>query len=272
MAADPLIDDPSAPQRPVLVPRAAAADAEDKPRARLRLGGFAPGAPRAHSTFYSQIVGFLKFALPAVALGLATLVLIWPQLNPLDQRFRVVPVQVSMEDLENLRMVQPRYVGVDERAQPYTIIAEQATQQKGSSDETGLSHPQGDIQLQQGAWLAITADHGVYKQTAKELDLEGGVQIFHDGGYEISTETAVIDLDKGFASGDSDVRGQGPNSQLEGKGFRIHDRGQRVEVTGPARVTLFPTPRPAPAAPPQNAQAPKAPAAPAQPAARGSTR
>jgi len=268
MAADPLHDDANGPPRPVPVPRANG-EAAEKPR--LRLGGFAPGAPRAHSTIYSQIVGFLKFALPAVALGLATLVLIWPQLNPLDQRFRLTPVQVSMEDLENLRMVQPRYVGVDERSQPYTIIADQAMQQKGSSDETGLAHPQGDIQLTQGAWLALTADRGVYKQTAKELDLEGGVQIFHDGGYEISTETAVVDLDKGFASGDTEVRGQGPNSTLEGKGFRIHDRGQRVEVTGPARIMLFPTPT----APPQNAQAPKA-AAPAAkasaPAAKGNAR
>ena len=270
MAADPMHDDANGLQRPVPVPRANGEAAE---RPRLRLGGFAPGAPRVHSAIYSQLVGFLKFALPAVALGLATLVLIWPQLNPLDQRFRLTPVQVSMEDLENLRMVQPRYVGVDERSQPYTIIAEQATQQKGSSDETGLAHPQGDIQLTQGAWLALTADRGIYKQTAKELDLEGGVQIFHDGGYEITTETAVVDLDKGFASGDTDVRGQGPNSTLEGKGFRIHDRGQRVEVTGPARVMLFPTPTAQPVAPPkagapQNAQAPKA----AAPAAKGNAR
>lgn len=264
MAADPMLDETGAPRRPVPVPRANGETAE-KPRSRL--GRFAPGAPRVHSAIYSQLVGFLKFALPAVALGLATLVLIWPQLNPLDQRFRLTPVQVSMEDLENLRMVQPRYVGVDERSQPFTIIAEQATQQKGSSDDTGLVHPQGDIQLTQGAWLALTADRGVYKQTAKELDLEGGVQIFHDGGYEIMTEAAVLDLEKGFASGDSAVQGQGPNSTLEGKGFRIHERGQRVEVTGPARVVLYPMPK-APPAGPQNAQAPKA----AAPAAKGAAK
>jgi lipopolysaccharide export system protein LptC len=253
--ADPAREDFADVKRPVPVPRAASDEAP-----RPRLAGFAPGGKRTHSTLYSQVVGLLKFALPAVALGLATLVLIWPQLNPLDQRFRLVPVQVTIEDLENLRMLQPRYVGVDEQAQPFTIVADQATQARGSSESTDLVSPQGDIQLHQGAWLAMSADHGVYHQTGKTLDLTGGVQLFHDGGYEISTETARIDLDRGFASGETTVRGQGPNSQLEGEGFRIHDRGQRLEVLGPARVVLYPTPRATPGRPQQNAAAPAPPA------------
>jgi lipopolysaccharide export system protein LptC len=261
--ADPAREDFVDVKRPVPVPRPAA---EETATSRPRLAGFAPGGKRKHSALYSQIVGLLKFALPAVALGLATLVLIWPQLNPLDQRFRLVPVQVTIEDLENLRMLQPRYVGVDEQSQPFTIIADQASQPKGSSEATDLVAPQGDIQLNQGAWLAMSADRGVYNQADKTLDLTGGVQLFHDGGYEISTEAARIDLDKGFASGDTAVRGQGPNSLLEGEGFRIHDRGQKVEVVGPARVVLYPTPRATPGRPPQNAAAPPPPApAPARP-------
>lgn len=259
MMADPAREDFADVKRPVPVPRPLG----EETAARPRLAGFAPGDRRKHSTLYSQIVGLLKFALPAVALGLATLVLIWPQLNPLDQRFRLVPVQVTIEDLENLRMVQPRYVGVDEQSQPFTIIADQASQARGSSESTDLVTPQGDIQMHQGAWLAISADRGVYNQTGKMLDLTGGVQLFHDGGYEISTDSARIDLDKGFASGETAVRGQGPNSQLEGEGFRIHDRGQRLEVLGPARVVLYPTPRATPGRPPQNAAAAPPPPAPA---------
>lgn len=222
----------------------------------------APGGPRKHSALYSQIVGFMKFLLPAVALGIATLVLMWPQLNPLDQRFRLAPVQVSIEDLENLRMVQPRYVGVDERNQPYSIVASQATQAKGSSDATDLAEPQGDLTTQQGTWLALTADHGLYHQPDKTLELWGGVSLFHDGGYEIATERARVDLGRGSAEGDAPVQGQGPNSVLTGQGFRILDRGARIEVRGRSRVVLFPAPQAqARASTPQTAQQP-APAAP----------
>lgn len=210
---------------------------------RPRLDLLAPGKPRAHNAFYSQFVGTLKFALPAAALGIACVVLLWPQLNPLDARFRLAPVQVSIEDLENLRMVQPRYVGVDDRNQPFTIVAEQATQAKGSSDATDLKSPQGDLTTNAGTWLAMTADQGLYHQPDKALDLWGGVTLFHDGGYEIATERARVDLDRGTVQGNDPVHAQGPNSQLAGAGFRIIDRGARVEVTGNARVVLFPTPR-----------------------------
>jgi lipopolysaccharide export system protein LptC len=233
------------PPPPVPVPVTSETQAVPPPRARL--AGLTPGGPRVYSPLYSQIVGLLKFTLPAAALGIAALVLLWPQLNPIDARFRLTPVQVSIEDLENLRMVQPRYVGVDDRNQPYTIVAEQATQAKGSSDSTDLKDPQGDIAMNSGTWLAMTAEHGLYHQPDKALELWGGVTLFHDGGYEISTDRARIDLDRGTAQGDAPVRAQGPNSQLDGSGFRIDDRGARVEVTGQARVLLFPTPRATPA-------------------------
>jgi lipopolysaccharide export system protein LptC len=249
------------PPPPVPVPLDSDRDPGALALRRPRLDLLAPGKPRAHSTFYSQFVGTLKFALPAAALGIASLVLLWPQLNPLDARFRLAPVQVSIEDLENLRMVQPRYVGVDERNQPFTIVAEQATQARGSSDSTDLKLPQGDLTTNGGTWLAMTAEQGLYHQPDKALDLWGGVTLFHDGGYEIATERARIDLDRGTAQGDDPVRAQGPNSQLAGAGFRIVDRGARVEVTGNARVVLFPTPRATPGtATPAQAAVPAPPA------------
>jgi lipopolysaccharide export system protein LptC len=256
MAVEPLRDE--LPPRPVPVVRPADGDAPFPPRARLSTIG--PGAPRTHSVLYSQIVGLLKFVLPAAALGIAALVLLWPQLNPLDQRFRLAPVQVSIEDLENLRMVQPRYVGVDERNQPFAIVAEQATQAKGSSEATELALPQGDIAIGSGAWLALTAEGGLYHQADKSLELWGAVTLFHDGGYEIATERARVDLERSAAEGDADVRGQGPNSMLSGEGFRIRERGTRVELTGKSRVVLYPEPRAAPSRP-QTAQQPAPPAA-----------
>ncbi len=257
MAPDPLRDE-SAPPRPIPVPAVRPRE-DETPARRARLTVLAPGNPRAHNQFYSQIVGLMKFVLPAAALGIAALVLLWPQFNPLDPRFRLAPVQVSIEDLENLRMVQPRYVGVDENNQPFTIVAEQATQAKGSSDTTDLSAPQGDLAMSSGTWLAMTAERGVYQQAEKALELWGGVSLYHDGGYEITTERARIDLDRGMAQGELPVQGQGPNSQLSGTGFRILDRGARVEVTGKSRVVLFPMPRSAPTAPQTAQQAPPPP-------------
>jgi lipopolysaccharide export system protein LptC len=216
-----------------------------RPPARVReTRGFAPSAalaPRRTGALHSHVVSLLKFLLPAVALGLIALVLLWPQLNPIETGFRLRPVAVSVDDLENLRMVNPRYVGTDAQNQPYTITADQATQVSGDSNTTDLIKPKGDITLKRGTWIALSAETGIYRKQEQLLDLEGNVNLFHDAGYEIVTARAHINLDQGTAKGDDPVVGQGPDMELSGQGFRVFDRGERILVTGQSRLVIQPT-------------------------------
>lgn len=197
---------------------------------------------RRHNVFYSRFVSLMKIVLPATAVGLASLVLFWPQLNPLDNRFRLKPVQVSIDDLENLRMVSPRFVGTDARNQPFAITADQATQEAGGSDVTALANPKGDLTLNNGSWIALAALEGQYHKETRILDLWDEVNVFHDAGYEIKTRRAKADLGAGDVFGDDPVEGQGPDSQLRGQGFRIYEKGARIAITGKSRLVLYPTP------------------------------
>lgn len=219
-----------------------------------RLARFAPRLGRRHSVFYSHFVWFLKVVLPATALGLAMILVLWPQLAPQMNPIRIKPVAVGIEDLENLRMVNPRFVGTDAQDQPFTITADLATQPTAASTSTQLEHPKGDIGIKGGAWVALSADRGLYDKKAQTLDLDGAVNLFHDRGYEIVTDRARIFLDKGLAEGDAPVRGQGPDVELDGEGFRLEDKGARIFVTGRSRLKLFPASRDAP---PASRDAPK---------------
>lgn len=196
--------------------------------------------PRRHSLLRTRIVRLLKLVLPAVAAGLVVLLLAWPQLHPIEQRFRLKPVAIGIEDLENLRVVSARLVGTDENDQPYTIVAEQALQQSGNSDVTDLVKPQGDIALNGGAWVTLMADTGRYFKGTERLTLAGHVSLFHDQGYELHTARADVDLGQGNASGDDPVTGQGPDMELEGEGFRLYDKGKRIQVTGQSRLVIRP--------------------------------
>jgi lipopolysaccharide export system protein LptC len=213
-------------------------------RQRARLSRFVTASVRRrrHSAFYSRFVTLMKVVLPATAVALASLVLFWPQLNPLDNRFRLKPVQVSIDDLENLRMVSPRFVGTDARNQPFAITADQATQEAGASDVTALANPKGDLTLNNGSWIALAALEGQYHKGTQILDLWDEVNVFHDAGYEIKTRRAKADLAKGDVFGDDAVEGQGPDSQLRGQGFRIYEKGARIAITGKSRLVLYPTP------------------------------
>jgi lipopolysaccharide export system protein LptC len=197
---------------------------------------------RRRSVIHSQIVSLLKLLLPAVAVALVALVLLWPQLGPLDQRFGLKPVAVGMDDLENLRMVNPRYIGSDAQDQPYTITADQATQASGNADITDLTRPKGDIALQSGRRMALAAESGRYYKNDQVLDLAGGVNLSRDDGYEIVTSKARIDLAKNQAEGQQPVLGHGPDMVIQGQGFRIEQEGSRIVVTGPSRLVIHRAP------------------------------
>ncbi len=218
----------------------AAALGADTSLARARRVAFEPIALKRFSFFHTHVVNLLKVVLPAAALALAALVLLWPQIVPDERRVRLRPVGVGIEDLENLRVLNPRFIGVDAQSQPYTLTAEQATQASGNSTLTELAKPKADMTLANGTWLALTADQGQYHKASQELDLWGNVNLFHDQGYEIATDRAHVDFDKGSASGQEAVHGQGPNSELDGEGFQIYDKGARIFVTGKSRLVLFP--------------------------------
>ena len=194
---------------------------------------------RRHSRAYSRLVMLMKVVFPAAAVALAALVLLWPQLNPLEGRFRLKAVQVNIDDLANLRMVSPRVLGTDKKNEPYTVTATLATQAAGGSDITDLTSPKGDISLNDGSWLAITAKLGQYNKTTRILDLWDHVNVFHDAGYELNTERARADLGQGSVVGNDPVEGHGPDSALSGEGFRIYDKGARILVTGKSRLVLY---------------------------------
>jgi lipopolysaccharide export system protein LptC len=210
-----------------------------KPAAPRRFGSIAPRLARRHSAIYSRFVALMKIVLPATAVGLVLLVLLWPRFNAQDQRFAIPKVVVKPEDLENLKMQQPRYVGVDQQNQPFTVTAKLAIQAAPGSALTELEEPRGDIALRDGSWIAVEASHGVYDKQGETLDLTGAVTLFQDRGYELHTEHARVSFSPGTAEGEQPVRGQGPDVELSGAGFRLENKGMRILLTGESRVVLF---------------------------------
>lgn len=189
---------------------------------------------------YSRMVFLMKVLLPSIAVVLVGLVLAWPELISDDGRFRLNAVRIDQRDAETLRMVNPRYVGTDDRNQPFTVTADVATQSSGNADLVALDHPKADIALEDGSWVALTASDGLYHRDRQSINLKGAVNIFHDSGYEFSSESALIDLKAGTATGTETVTGQGPMGDIEAEGFQILDRGARILFTGKARLVMYP--------------------------------
>lgn len=189
---------------------------------------------------YSRFVTLMKIFLPAGALALAGLVVLWPQVQDSDKGFRLGDTSGSLQEADNLRMVNARFTGLNKKTLPYTVTAPLAVQDNPEADEIELSSPKTDITLKDGSWLALTADKGRYLQSRQTLDLSGMVNLFHDSGYEFHSTRAYIDLAAGTAHGDDPVTGQGPFGELTAEGFRVIDKGKSIHFTGTAKLVIYP--------------------------------
>jgi lipopolysaccharide export system protein LptC len=223
------------------------ADTRRRPPRRLSAAGprlsrsgatTADGQPQ-RAIWRSRRVAYLKLMLPAIALLIVTLILAWPQIVRDDNRVRFGGGRISVEEAETLRMSNARYVGSDDQQRPYVVTSILATRESAHAPSTDLKTPKADMTTAGGAWVAVTAETGVYHNDAKLLDLAGDVSVFHDGGTEFHTTTAQVDLGTGSATGDDPVDGQGPSATIKAEGFRLYDRGAVIIFTGKAHLTLY---------------------------------
>ncbi len=210
-------------------------------RSRRRIPNYLTARARAHQPrWYSRFVQMMKFLLPMVALLLIVLILVWPYLKTEDIRFRISFAALTAGQTEDPSMVNPRYLGIDKDNQSYSITADLARKLTQGSMSVELEMPKADITLEDGSWLVVTAENGVFQRAEQTLNLTGAVNLFHDSGYEFRTAKVHIDLENGIADGDAPIRGQGPFGDLQAEGFRLIDKGKTILFTGKSKLVLYP--------------------------------
>jgi lipopolysaccharide export system protein LptC len=199
-----------------------------------------PGPGPSRRGGYSRFVAIAKLVLPLIAAALLALVWAWPNFRGTDLRFRLGFSDLVIRETAGPSMINPRYVGTDKGQQPYSITSNVARNSPDDRMKIDLEIPKGDIVLNDGTWLMLSAETGVYARTAKTLDLSGEVTLFHDSGYEIRTDSAYVDLDMGTAAGDRPVHGQGPFGDLRSEGFILLDKGKVIHFTGKSKLVIWP--------------------------------
>lgn len=222
---------PPRPQPPVT-------DRFAAPPRRLLAPSRARQAPSAGAMARRRfLLRWTKRLLPLAATLLLAAIALWPEIDRMEERGRVSFRRVMQAAPDAVRVVQPRYQGVDEVNRPYTVTALLASQ-AGSPDVFDLDHPRADIVLSGGAWVMVESRSGRYDRANNHLDLWGEVTIWHDNGTLLVTEEAAVEVAAGTASGDRPVAAQGPFGTLTSDGFRLTERGQVVVFTGNAHAVL----------------------------------
>ena len=189
---------------------------------------------------YSRFVGWMKLMLPLSATALVIIVVIWPYFSGREDGIPLSFASIGIGLDENIFMTNARYMGSDDQDQPYTLTAELMAEEEGVGDAIRLTKLQADIMLNNGSWLALTADSGLLVRESKQLTLEGGVNFFSDDGYEFRTARAEINLTTKRAHGEDPIEGQGPFGMLNADSFRFENRGKSMFFEGNVRMSLYP--------------------------------
>ena len=189
---------------------------------------------------YSRFVWLMKYALPLIAGVVLLLVIVWPEIKSKGKRFPVKLSNLNIETSGGQRVINARFTGVDSKNRPFSVTADTVLQEVEMKQEVELTQPKADITLASKSWVAIAAPSGVFRRNREELHLFGGVDLFHDAGYEFRTRKATIGLKNGKATSNTKVNGQGPFGTIEAQGFLVTDNGSRVLFTGKSRLVLYP--------------------------------
>ena len=208
------------------------------PRVRPRRG------PIGETKRYTRFVGLMRLLLPISAIVLATTVVVWPYFNVTDTGTVVDIATLNLPSEDRPTMANARFLGTDNKGQPFTVTAATAWQEQGYDELIYMEDLQGDMMLDSGMWATIYADRGIYDQVGQLLVVESNVNVFTDEGYELHSDYALIDLDQGIAEGHMPMNGQGPAGLIDAQGFRITDNGDKLFFEGRVYLTLYPESQP----------------------------
>jgi lipopolysaccharide export system protein LptC len=179
---------------------------------------------------YTQFVGVMKRALPVAAFAVISAVLAY--FFVARQPARVNLGYEKLGHVENdLSMIKPRLTGQDGKGNPFVITAEAAVQDAKDPKRVRLTKVEAD--LTQGAgWINAEAASGLADMNAGLLELDGGINVFSDQGYELHTASVSVDLKKGVVHGHEPVTGQGPLGTMRADQFHFDRASNHLLLQG----------------------------------------
>lgn len=180
----------------------------------------------------SRVIRVLRILLPAMIagmlLGLAGSVLV----NALSAQ----PAVSGPADAP-IRLVNPRFVGRDDRGRAFVLTALTATRDQKDYQKVYLDKPALVLDEEGADPLRITGGAGVYHEGTRKLEVSGGVKL---SGARAAFETAasLFDTRTGELVGSGPIHGSGSLGDISAKSYGVYDKGDRMVFTGGVHSVL----------------------------------
>lgn len=180
----------------------------------------------------SRLVQALRWLLPA-AIGLVFVALIgavvWNSMS--------TPPAAPKDSDEPIRLVNPRFVGKDDKGRAFVITAASATRDPDEYQRVILDRPA--LVLDEGGpdALRIGGLAGVYHEGERKLELKGGVKMSSD---QAAFETAASEFDTrtGELVGSGPIQGSGGLGEIRAQSYAVYGKGERMVFKGGVHARL----------------------------------
>jgi lipopolysaccharide export system protein LptC len=137
-----------------------------------------------------------------------------------------------------ITMELPRIAGYTRDARAYELSAQSADQDLTRPDNVELKGIAAKVELQNNAFVEMTAASGLYNTKAEQLRLGESILLKSSNGYEARLTDALIDMRSGQIVSDQPVEVKLLNGVLNARRLEVAESGALMRFSGGVAMTL----------------------------------
>ncbi|HEX6218672.1 MAG TPA: LPS export ABC transporter periplasmic protein LptC [Sphingomicrobium sp.] len=185
---------------------------------------------------HDRLIRLAKIALPSAVGVLVAFLALAPLDREGDVSFILDKNQVDNAP-ERMRVEEARYVGEDNKGQPFQIVAQRALQQTSDVPIVDIWGMMARLGLGQGP-LTIAANKARYDLDNQKVMVQGPVRVSGPDGYQLATRDVLVDLKNRNLQSRGEVAGRIELGEFQA-GRLSADLGERtVVLDGGARLKI----------------------------------
>lgn len=186
---------------------------------------------------HSKIVSRLRYGLPVAALATFGLYFLSPQIHvsigDLDASVAGVVIEKG-----NLRMVNPKLEGVNDKQGAYVVTAKYAEQTVSNPDFIRLTELSSEMNDAKKGWSRLTSPQGTFETKTEKLQLFGDIRVAQSNGMKARLTKADVDMKTQLVTSGEPVKVDFPSGKLDALTMRIDMDTKRATFKGDVRVHL----------------------------------
>ncbi len=188
---------------------------------------------------HSRRVSLLRKALPIAAGTGLLFIILWTWIDPL--RFTSgLPIDIGRISISGtkLTMDAPKLKGFSRDGRPYTVTAEEASQDLTKPNVIELSKIVGQFDLGGRGNMILNAKTGIYDGKTEQMKLFDGIDFHSTEGHSGQLNEAFVEPRKGHLVSESPVDLFFNEGSLRGNRMEVFDQGKVIVFEGGVTMVL----------------------------------